>query len=221
MNDNTTSHTAVEYDSGVVKTIPYYTEFHPQALDLIRQKGDVKHLLDVGCGTGLFEAMLLDAFPEVQITAVDSSEQMLEQARLRICSEQIQYLCRRAEEMDYKAAFDVVTAIQVHHYLHEDQRELATRNAYWALKPGGLYISFENVIPEAAELRAPELERWKRFQISRGKTPEQAEAHARRCGVNYFPISVEQHIALLRKTGFRLVYVFWKSYMQMGILGIK
>ena len=221
MNDNATSHSAVEYDSGVVKTIPYYREFHPQALDLIRQKGDVKTALDVGCGTGLFEAMLLEAFPEVQITAVDSSEQMLEKAKERISSEQIQYLCRRAEEMDYESAFDVVTAIQVHHYLHEDQRELATRNAYRALKPGGLYISFENVIPGEAELRAPELERWKRFQVHQGKTPEQAEAHAQRCGVNYFPISVEQHIALLRKTGFQLVYVFWKSYMQMGILGIK
>lgn len=221
MNDNATSHSAVEYDSGVVKTIPYYREFHPQALDLIRQKGDVKTVLDVGCGTGLFEAMLLKTFPEIRITAVDSSEQMLEKAKERISSEQIQYLCRRAEEMDYEAAFDVVTAIQVHHYLHEEQREQATQNAYRALVPNGLYISFENVIPEEEALRAPELERWKRFQVRQGKTPEQAEAHAQRCGVNYFPISVEQHIALLRKTGFRLVYVFWKSYMQMGILGIK
>ena len=48
-----------------------------------------------------------------------------------------------------------------------------------------------------------------------------SKAHNLRCGVNYFPLTVSEHIELLKQTGFEHVHVFWCSYMQMGIYGIK
>ena len=41
------------------------------------------------------------------------------------------------------------------------------------------------------------------------------------CGTKYFPLTMEQHIQLLKSVGFRKVHVFWISYMQMGIYAMK
>lgn len=221
IQDNTTPHRAEEYDEKILQTLPFYPEFHSQTIELIRQKQNVSDLLDIGCGTGVLETLILREFPDIKITAIDPSVSMLEEAQKRNQTDQITYRCQSSESIEDENAFDVITAIQVHHYLQQAGREQATANIFRALRQGGYYISFENVIPEEEELLSSELERWKRYQISRGKSVDEAEAHIKRCGVNYFPISVRQHIALLRKTGFRMSYVFWKSYMQMGILGIK
>ncbi|NLG04372.1 MAG: hypothetical protein GX567_11190 [Clostridia bacterium] len=57
--------------------------------------------------------------------------------------------------------------------------------------------------------------------MEQGKSKEEAQAHLARCGVNYFPLTVRQHLKLLEETGFKQIHVFWYSYMQMGLYGIK
>lgn len=42
-----------------------------------------------------------------------------------------------------------------------------------------------------------------------------------RRGVEVFPITLEQHIELLKKCGFRSVNVLWASYLQAGFWAIK
>lgn len=63
--------------------------------------------------------------------------------------------------------------------------------------------------------------RWARYQQRHGKTKEDAAAHNARCSVNYFSLTVSQHIQLLKDVWFSQIYVFWLSYMQMGIYGMK
>ncbi len=221
MSDNTTPHLASEYNTKIGKTIPYYQEFHMQAIDLVKQKSKKETWLDLGCGTGTFERLIMNSFPEIKIIALDLSEKMIDEAKKNLKDSQIEYICQSSVNIDYENIFDVVTAIQVHHYLNKEEREKATRKVFRALKRDGIYISFENVIPENSEMKKFELERWKRYQMVNGKSEEEATSHINRCGVNYFPITVNEHIDLLKRTGFKCVYVFWKSYMQMGIMGIK
>lgn len=221
MNDNTTPLTAGEYNAKIGKIIPYYEEFHKQIIDIVKQKEQIESWLDVGCGTGMFERMILEDYPDVKITAIDPSEQMLMEAKRLVSEEKVTYVCQTSESIDFSEEFDVVTAVQVHHYLQEEERELATKNIYRALKKDGIYLTFENVVPEDKALTLLELQRWKRYQMHMGKTEEEADAHIRRCGVSYFPISMEAHMELLKRVGFRSVYVFWKSGMQMGIMGVK
>ena len=45
--------------------------------------------------------------------------------------------------------------------------------------------------------------------------------HIERRGVEVFPITIEQHIELLKKCGFRSVNVLWTSYLQAGFWAIK
>ncbi|EOS34690.1 hypothetical protein C808_05074 [Lachnospiraceae bacterium M18-1] len=43
----------------------------------------------------------------------------------------------------------------------------------------------------------------------------------KRYGTEYFPITVEAHLDLMRKCGFSAAELVWMSYMQAGLMGIK
>ncbi|HNX57522.1 MAG TPA: class I SAM-dependent methyltransferase, partial [Spirochaetota bacterium] len=58
-------------------------------------------------------------------------------------------------------------------------------------------------------------------QLSQGKSEESVNAHLERFDREYFPITVEDHISLLKETGFRRVELFWYSVMQAGFYAIK
>jgi len=58
-----------------------------------------------------------------------------------------------------------------------------------------------------------------RFQMERGKSA--AASHIKRFGVEYFPVSIEEHLSLLRETGFKSVELLWFSYLQAGFYAIK
>ena len=222
MNDNSTPLSAGEYDSQINKTIPFLSEFYVQTIDVVEQCGYGQiRWLDLGCGTGTLEELALRRFPEAHFVLVDPSEKMLEQAEAKLRGHEMDYLCAKSADIGFEEGFEVVTAIQSHHYMHAEERERAVEQVYRALKKDGIFVCFENVVPEDGAVKARELLRWGRYQQRHGKTAEEALAHNARCGVNYFPLTVEEHIGLLEKTGFRAVHVFWISYMQMGVYALK
>ncbi|MEH2959607.1 hypothetical protein [Candidatus Merdisoma sp. JLR.KK006] len=65
------------------------------------------------------------------------------------------------------------------------------------------------------------LERWKDYQYKNGRSREECENHVLRYNREYFPITIREQIHILHKCGFEHAEIFWCSYMQAGILGIK
>lgn len=221
-NDNTTPMSAKNYDSQISLTIPYYEEFHKQTFSVVKNMYFKKiDWLDLGCGTGVLANKAFKLFHNVKFTMVDPSEKMLETAKKNNASSQAMYVCAGSDNINFIDEFDVITAIQSHHYMHKDERKKASENVYRALHKGGIYITFENVIPETEEIRNLELQRWGTYQKEHGKSDDEVRKHIARCGVNYFPITIKQHIELLEETGFRNIHVFWYSYMQAGIYAMK
>ena len=45
--------------------------------------------------------------------------------------------------------------------------------------------------------------------------------HLARFGVDYFPLTVDEHLQMLTKCGFRVVELFWYSVMQAGFYCLK
>ena len=84
-----------------------------------------------------------------------------------------------------------------------------------------MYITFENIYPNTQTGVDLGLKRWLAFQAAQGKDEAAVKAHRKRFNTAYFPITVEEHIALLKQCGFRIVEVLWFSHMQAGFYGIK
>jgi tRNA (cmo5U34)-methyltransferase len=225
MNDNTTAHTAREYDSKIEKTMPRYKDIHEQTLDLIRVHNDKpKNWLDTGCGTGNMADKILTLFPGIRLVLADPSGDMINITRNKLegLQKQVRMVTAATQDLtETEGSFDVITAIMCHHYLDAAARETATENCFRMLNKGGIYINFESICPASEAGIKLGLQRWKNFQMQSGKSEEEAAAHIARFGKEYYPIGIEEHLQLLRKAGFTCVEILWASYMQAGFYAIK
>lgn len=226
--DNTTPHSSHEYDEKVRRTIPFYEEFHNQTIGLIRAvKPETREWLDTGCGSGFLVQKAIKEFPACKFYLADPAPAMLEQGRIRLKNldrTRIVFLDTVDTEnipADYENKFEVITAIQSHHYLKQKERIKATERCYALLKSGGIYITFENIKPQSATGIEISLKRWMVFQMSRGRDQKTVTHHRNRFDTAYFPITVKDHLELLKRAGFKMYELFWYSYMQAGFYGIK
>ncbi len=222
MKDNASSYSSEDYDSRIDSVLPYYRNFHSQIIDLVRTLGRERiRWLDTGCGTGSLVQKALERMDNIDWTLCDPSEGMLAIARKKLGNDHIRYLCTSSQDLSFDKEFDIVTAVQSHHYLDRPTRKKAVENCYKALKPSGLFITFENIALSTPQSDLIGAERWAEFLVSSGKSPEEVQAHLARRGTEVFPITIEEHITLLRECGFRSVDLLWASYLQAGFFAIK
>lgn len=225
---NATPHLPEDYDAQISRVLPYYSSFHQETIRLVRSlPTSPKIWMDTGCGTGSLVNKAINEFPGTKFLLLDPSEGMLEQAKQKLIpcpAESLEFLKASStqefyQELDEKP--DVITAIQCHHYLSRESRARATDVCYNLLKEGGIYITFENIRPLTDEGITIGKRYWGSFQSARGRSEKEIQKHLERFDTEYFPITVEDHLKLLRETGFRTVELFWYSYMQAGFYCIK
>jgi 2-polyprenyl-3-methyl-5-hydroxy-6-metoxy-1,4-benzoquinol methylase len=95
------------------------------------------HVLEIGCGTGLFTAMF--AATGAKITAVDISPELLAKARLKkLPVTQVTFLEKRFEECEVDGPFDAIIGSSILHHLDIDQ---SIERIKALLKPAG-WIGF-------------------------------------------------------------------------------
>lgn len=221
--DNTTPFRVNAYDENVPKVIPFYSELSEQVISVIRAFFPDKRLalLDTGCGTGTFALKALERLDIQRLTLCDPSENMLNDARAKLAGRNCELLDIGSEKMMFVNEFDVVTAIQSHHYFDPLTRERAVANCFRALKKGGIFIYFENTAPLTDTGREILLKRLGEYQLTSGRTQEETDSHLARYGVEYFPINIKEHLEMLEQTGFEVCELFWQSYMQCGFYAVK
>lgn len=225
--DNTSSHISSLYDDQVRNTIPYYDAFHAETIRLVKAVNPRPRVwVDTGCGTGTLIGKAAAAFQDTSFILADPSPEMLAIAESKVSSfaERVTILppCGSAEiGSEFYGRADVVTAIQAHHYLSRKGRKHATEKCHELLSADGIYITFENIRPRGSEGIRTGMAVWKQFQLSQGKPEESVNAHLDRFDREYFPITTDEHIALLKEAGFRQIEMFWYSVMQAGFYASK
>ncbi len=227
INDNTTSHLSSIYDNQILLTIPYYESFHTETINLVKAaKSDVRVWLDTGCGTGALVLKAMREFHDTHFLLSDPSKDMLDVAKDKLVSvsdARVSFL-RPAATQDLKdlpLQPEIITAIQSHHYLTAELREEAVRKCYDLLTNEGVFITFENISRCSERGIDVGKNNWSSFQLLYGKKPEEVRKHMERFGTEYFPITIEEHLRLLRSVGFKIVEILWASYMQAGFYCIK
>lgn len=221
--DNTSAFDSNIYDNNVRKVIPLYDLIYEQIFDLIKTYfgGKPIALLDTGCGTGSFGYRAREELDISDLMLCDPSKDMMECVRKKMLGKKYSSKCVGSETMDFKNRFDVVTAIQSHHYFDKRTREKAVMNCFDALKDGGIFIYFENTAPLTETGKTILLDRIEKYQLDQGRTEEEVKEHRARYNKEYFPINIKEHLELMERAGFRNAEIFWMSYMQCGFYGIK
>lgn len=221
MQDNITAFNSSEYNEKIRMTLPYYDAFYEEIIGVIQAMGKQVSWLDVGCGTGNMAEKAIEQIDLEKFVFCDISPNMIEVVKKRFTLSHANFIVGSVLELQYSNEFDVVTTIQVNHYLNYNEREAAIKNCYEALKDEGIFITFENFAPFSEQGEKLYLERWKQYQINNRKSQDESQKHIERYGMSYFPITISKHLELMKSCGFKAVEILWVSNMQVGLLGIK
>ena len=129
---------AAEYDHSRVGV---HARRHDQPLLEQISRFPFWQLLDVGCGTGELLKQLAALYPQKQLTGVDLSEKMVEQARRKLPA-QVTVLAGDGERLPFPAgSFDLVTCCDSFHHYPDPRR--AAEEFCRVLRPGGQVILCE------------------------------------------------------------------------------
>ncbi len=113
-------------------------------------KRNPERLIDIGCGPGAFLCRVEEAFPEIQLNALDISEEMILQTRERLSDSAIATVGDSENMPLADGQYDVVTCnMSIHHYPHPEK---ALGEMFRILKPGGALLL--NDMDCAAPIRA-------------------------------------------------------------------
>jgi trans-aconitate methyltransferase len=94
-------------------------------------------ILDLGCGTGDLTQKIFQAGAEV--TGVDSSTEMIEQAQSKF--PEIQFRCMDARELKFNILFDAIFSNAVLHWIPEKEKVITAMHAHLK-KDGRLVVEF-------------------------------------------------------------------------------
>jgi len=203
---------AQDYDAQREYVIPELRQYYGTAVWALETAEPKPAILDVGAGTGLLSAFLLEKFPEARLTLMDISENMLDMARKRFATRPgTEYIVCDYSRSDLGGPYDIVcSALSIHHLSPEDKRRLFER-IWSALRPGGMFVNADQADGETPYFRQRYLDYWNGFLKNGPMTEEQhAEILKRRDTLDRNDTLSDQ-LAWLAEAGFSDVDVVYKN----------
>lgn len=106
---------------------------------------DVHKVLDLGAGTGLELIYLFKKYPNVKVTVVDITENMLKKLMKRDFASNVTCICGDFFEVDFGSDYDVVISTSaLHHFSEEDKLKLY-KKILNCLKEKGKFINCDKI----------------------------------------------------------------------------
>jgi demethylmenaquinone methyltransferase/2-methoxy-6-polyprenyl-1,4-benzoquinol methylase len=118
---------------------------------VIAELSAADRVLDIGCGTGEFAAML--AARGTHVDGFDINPDMVEVARERILANHLENVVSihhmGVDGMDAfpDSTYDAIVSMLVFSELSDDERHFALKHSVRALKPDGLFVIADEVVP--------------------------------------------------------------------------
>ncbi len=212
------------YDGVIRNLIPYYPQMVEALVSALPfDHDDAFNVLDLGCGTGTVSRAVLDAFPCARLTCLDIAENMLGIARRRLSSAQD---ARFVHADFYHYGFDrqyhaVVSSLALHHLVTPQDKLDFYEKIYDALKPGGILVNADVVLASTDTLQRQYMEHWKSFMLRALPQDEVENVWIPKHYEEDRPVSLLDHLAMLKEAGFTAMDVVWKYYNFCVYMAVK
>jgi tRNA (cmo5U34)-methyltransferase len=189
--------------------LPHRTEGERVLLEQIPQKA--KRVLDLGTGDGRTLALVKLNKPTVEGIALDFSEPMLKQARMRFGNDEhvevVKHDFSCPLPFSKLGSFDaVVSSLAIHHLIHERKKALY-EEVFQLLNPGGVFCNLEHVSSSSERLHM-------KFLKAINQTPETEDPSNKL-------LDVETQLGWLRQIGFVDVDCYWKWFEVALLVGFR
>ena len=163
------------------------------------------NLLDLGCGTGLELKQIFKIFPDLSVTGVDLTREMLDKLKYNFPDRKINLIWGNYFDVDLETdAYDCAVSFQtMHHFNHEAKIGLY-KKIFSALKDQGLYIECDYMV---------EIQEDEDFYFGENKRIRK-ELNIPEGEFYHFdtPCTIANQIAMLRQGGFDRI----ESVFRMG-----
>ena len=106
--------------SKAAKTYDTHAHIQAQAADTLFKKPlpqNVLHILEIGCGTGYLTQKLFTNYPNAHITAIDLSEEMLQEAQKKISSPNITFQKSDILTFESNQTYDLIISSSTLHWV--------------------------------------------------------------------------------------------------------
>ena len=175
--------------------------------------------LDLGAGTGAFAETLLLHGDAGTVELIDVDAEMLAQARLRLARFGARVRFRQTSFLGALPPCDAAAAsLALHHIPSIEEKRAVYGRIRAALRPGGLFVNADAVMPAGQAEQAAAYEAWAEHMVACGIERSRAFEHFAEWADEdtYFPLEAE--LDALRSAGFDAECV-WRQRSMAVVAG--
>lgn len=213
---------AGEYDRYRRRVIPNFDQFYGTALQAVPfDANEAIKIADLGAGTGILSFMLAMRFPQSDLTLIDVTHDMLEEARKKFRNaSHVRYEIKDYAFEDLACDYDlIVSAMSIHHLDHDSQYDLYAR-IFDRLRPGGAFINADLVKGSSESLDRMYRDSWLGFIRNSGLKDSHIERIMERMRLDQ-PSPLLDQISWLNSIGYTDVDCFYKYFNFAVVSGRK
>ncbi|OQA92555.1 MAG: hypothetical protein BWY26_00186 [Elusimicrobia bacterium ADurb.Bin231] len=205
---------AAEFDANFYRIAPHYKDMIRSAAELLPfAKADKVKILDLGCGTGNLTGEILALFPDASVTCVDIAENMLRLAKTKF-KKNSNIIYRRCDIRKFycKEKFDAVVSSLVLHHIEKKEKQKFFDIIFKSLFRGGIFVSVDILSSGNRRIKEIFIAKWREFANSMGIKEKQFQEVLAMHRKEDRPVTMEQELAMMRKSGFKDVEVILRHY---------
>jgi SAM-dependent methyltransferase len=102
------------YDDRIKKIIPRYDEMLDALVSCVRPPRDRRlRIIDIGCGTGAVSARLLHSHPDIELTCLDMTAEMLDIAKERLKGRDVRFVLADIYEQGIEVVAEMAYSCQI------------------------------------------------------------------------------------------------------------
>ena len=218
---------APAYGEGMSAWVPDFEYAHELILTAIGlHLPNGGKVLDLGAGSGRFTKRILEYHNNFQVTLVDFSENMLDEAHNTLHELVGRYQIHCGDFFSAGVNFPsnsfdcVVSVFAICHGRNvEVYNNLYQRVCHW-LKPGGCFICYDHVLGDTEKFTLLNVVGWKQFMDLCWSADRVRDAIVSTYQEDS-PLSLQRHIRLLSDAGFGAVDVLYKKDIFAIYAGVK
>lgn len=209
---------AFDYDGLIPRLIPRYREQHDLILQLIpfETNAHIK-VLDLGAGTGILSALILQAFPQANVLAFDIAEKMLKvcQTNLSAYQERLTLQQGNFAEDNFGNGYDLVVSGLAIHHLDSAGKQTLFKKLFQSMNSGGILLIRDIVTAATPRLTEQYEQLWRQYIKASG---EDDAAWFQNYLEEDIPSSVEEQTRWLSEAGFADTACHWR-HLNFAIFG--
>lgn len=192
-----------QYTESVKRCVPFYDEMLESLFLFLPDNFVPKNILELGSGTGNLTKLIVKKFPSAKITAVDISQECIEESKLQI-NFPVNYVNSNFKEIYFaENSFDlIVSSISIHH-INDIEKQKLFGKLFQYQTTGGILSFCDQFCAETNEIYLKYISEWKKHAFSKGSNDDEWNMWMQHQKDHDFHSTLENHTNWLKQAGYK------------------